>query len=367
MSLRSVLVVPARRAALAVSCAAALASSPLCAGCGAGERASSAGESGALPDDTDVPDTETPTTPDAPGCPAASSARTTVENARGTLVGRLVVPAGCGPFPAVVIIPGSGSTDRDGNQVAAGIEPDTYKLLAEGLRDRGVASIRYDKAGIGASVSAAPRTEQELLFEMGADDAGLWVKKLRADGRFATITVVGHSEGSLLGMLVARETEIDGFVSIAGAGRPIGDVLRDQLEGLPDEDRERANAILDQLEAGELVTDIPQNQVFMSLFRPSVQPFIISWMKHDPAVELAAVTAPILLLQGTTDLQTKVEDAERLAGARPDATLVIVEGMSHTLKEATLSNASQADAYTDPSLPVVPRVFEAIEALIREE
>ncbi|WP_437328202.1 alpha/beta hydrolase [Sorangium sp. So ce381] len=362
MSFRSCLVVPARRAALAVSCVAALAWSPLGAGCGAGERASSAGGSDAHPDDTEVP-----TTPDAPECPEAASAKITVENARGTLSGTLVVPAGCGPFPAVVIIPGSGPTDRDGNQLAADIEPDTYRLLADGLRDRGIASIRYDKAGIGASVSAAPPTEQELLFEMGADDAGLWVKKLREDGRFATITVVGHSEGSLLGMLLARETAIDGFVSIAGAGRPIGDVLREQLEGLPNEDREKADAILGQLEAGELVADIPQTRLFMSLFRPSVQPFIISWMKHDPAVELAAVTAPILLLQGTTDLQTKVEDAERLAEARPDATLVIVEGMSHTLKEATLSNESQAAAYTDPDLPVVPRVFEAIEALIREE
>ncbi|WP_437280459.1 alpha/beta fold hydrolase [Sorangium sp. So ce375] len=367
MSLRSCLVVPARRRALAVSCAAALAVSPLGAGCRSGEPASSAGGNGAPPGDTEVPDAEVPPPPDAPACPEAASAEITVENARGALSGTLEVPAGCGPFPAVVIIPGSGPTDRDGNQAAAGIRADTYKLLAEGLRDRGVASIRYDKAGIGASVSAAPRSEQELRFEMGADDAGLWVKKLRDDGRFATVTVVGHSEGSLLGMLVAQETEIDGYVSIAGAGRPIGDVLREQLASLPAEDRERAYAILGQLEAGELVADVPQTQLFMSMFRPSVQPYIISWMKHDPAVEIAAVTAPTLLLQGTTDIQTKVEDAERLAGARPDAALVIIEGMNHTLKEATLSNASQNAAYADPSLPVVPRVFEAIEALIRQE
>ncbi|WP_437591670.1 alpha/beta hydrolase [Sorangium sp. So ce1000] len=361
MSLRSSLVVPARRAALVLSCAAALVCPPLAAGCSAGEDASSAGGGGALPDDAEVPPP-----PDAPGCPAAASAEITVENARGALSGTLVVPAGCGPFPAVVIIPGSGPTDRDGNQAATGIHPDTYKLLAEGLRDRGIASIRYDKAGIGASVSAAPR-EEELLFEMGADDAGLWVKRLREDGRFTTVTVIGHSEGSLLGMLVAQRVEVDGYVSIAGAGRPIGDVLREQLASLPGEDRERAYAILGQLEGGELVADIPQTQLFMSLFRPSVQPYIISWMKHDPAAEIAAVTAPTLVLQGTTDIQTKVEDAERLAGARPDAALVIVEGMSHTLKEATLSNASQNAAYADPSLPVVPRVFEAIEALVREE
>ncbi|WP_437816381.1 alpha/beta hydrolase [Sorangium sp. So ce1078] len=365
MSLRSSLLVPARRAAFVVSCAVALAWSPFGAGCGAGESESSAGGDGALPDPTEPP--PAPDEPNEPACPEAASVDITVENARGTLSGTLEVPAGCGPFPSVVIVPGSGPTDRDGNQAAGGISPDTYKLLAEGLRDRGIASLRYDKAGLGGSVSAAPRNEQELRFEMGADDAGLWVKALRDDGRFATVTVVGHSEGSLLGMLVAQATELDGYVSIAGAGRPIGDVLRDQLASLPDEDRAKAYEILGRLEEGELVEDVPQTELFLSLFRPSVQPYIISWMKLDPAVELEAVTAPILLLQGTTDIQVQVQDAELLAGARPDAELVLVEGMSHTLKEATLSSASQSAAYTDPSLPVVPRVLDAIEAFLPAE
>ncbi|WP_437601355.1 alpha/beta hydrolase [Sorangium sp. So ce590] len=360
MSLRSNLPVPARRAVFSLSCAAALACSPFGAGCRAGEGESSPGGSGALPGATDP----APNAPNAPTCPEAASVDILVENARGTLSGTLEVPAGCGPFPSVVILPGSGPTDRDGNQAAGGILSDMYKLLAEGLRDRGIASIRYDKAGIGGSVSAAPRAEQEMRFEMGADDAGLWVKALRDDGRFTTITVVGHSEGSLLGMLVAQAAEIDGYVSIAGAGLPIGDVLRAQLAGLPDEDREKGYAILDRLEKGELVEDVPQTELFLSLFRPSVQPYIISWMKLDPAVELKAVTAPVLLLQGTTDIQVQVQDAERLAGARPDAELVLIEGMSHTLKEATLSNASQNAAYTDPNLPVVPRVLDEIEAFL---
>ncbi|WP_437612429.1 alpha/beta fold hydrolase [Sorangium sp. So ce834] len=365
MSLRSSHLVPARRAAFVLSCAVALAGSPVGVGCGAGEGESSAGGDGALPDETEPPPAQD--TPNPPACPEATSVDIAVENAYGTLAGTLEVPAGCGPFPAVAILPGSGPTDRDGNQAAAGVAADTYRLLAEGLRDRGIASIRYDKAGIGGSASAAPRGEQEMRFEMGADDAVLWVKALRDDGRFATVTVVGHSEGSLLGMLAAQAIEVDGYVSIAGAGRPIGAVLRDQLAGLPDEDRERAYAILGRLEAGELVEDVPQTELFLRLFRPSVQPYILSWMKHDPAVELAAVKAPVLLLQGTADIQVGVQEAERLAGARPDAKLVLIEGMSHTLKEATLSSASQQAAYTDPSLPVVPRVFEEIGAFLRAE
>ncbi|WP_437308907.1 alpha/beta hydrolase [Sorangium sp. So ce388] len=361
MSLRSCLLVPARRAAFAFSCAAALASSCLASGCGAGEGGGPPpGGSSALPGDAEPP-------PDAPACPEAASAEITAENARGALAGTLEVPAGCGPFPAVLIIPGSGPTDRDGNQATAGMLADSYKLLAEGLRDRGIASIRYDKAGIGGSVAAAPREEQELRFDMGADDAALWVKKLRDDGRFATVTVAGHSEGALLGMLVAQRTPIDGYVSIAGAGRPVGAVLREQLASLPDEDRERAYEILGQLEAGELVEEVPQTPLFMGLFRPSVQPYIISWMKYDPAAEIEKVTAPILVVQGTTDIQVKVEDAELLAGARPDAELVVIEGMSHALKEATLSDASQQAAYTDPTLPVVARLFEALAGFIPAE
>lgn len=362
MSLRSCALVPARRAAFILSSAAALAWSPLGAGCSAGEVESgeaSAGGGDARPGESEPPQ-------GTPECPEAERAEITVENGLGALAGTLEVPAGCGPFPAVVIIPGSGPTDRDGNSVL-GVSANTYKLLAEGLRDRGIASIRYDKAGIGGSVSAAPRAEEDMRFEMGADDAALWVKKLRDDGRFATVTVVGHSEGSLLGMLVARTTAIDGYVSIAGAGRRIGDVLREQLAGLPDEDRARAYEILEQLERGERVADVPQTPLFLNLFRPSVQPYIISWMKLDPAVELQAVAAPVLLVQGTTDTQVPVRDAELLAAARPDAELVIIEGMSHTLKEATLDPASQQAAYTDPSLPVMPRLLEALASFIRPE
>lgn len=362
MSLRSRLMSPARCAGLALPCATALALSLLGAGCGAGTGSPPPGGGGAPPDDGGSPPDTTPP------CPEAASVDVTVENERGALKGTLVVPAGCGPFPAVVIIAGSGPTDRDGNQAAAGLVTDSYRLLAEGLRDRGIASIRYDKAGIGASVSAAPRAEKDMRFEMGADDAALWVEKLRNDGRFATVTVVGHSEGSLLGMLVARRTEIDGYVSIAGAGRPIGDVLREQLASALQQDPaliETANAIIDQLEQGQPVEDVPPS--LMNVFRPSVQPYVISWMKYDPAAELKAMTAPALLLQGTTDVQVPVTDAELLAAARPDAELVIVEGMSHTLKAATLSAASQNAAYTDPSLPVVPRVLEALEAFIPVE
>ncbi|WP_437679190.1 alpha/beta hydrolase [Sorangium sp. So ce131] len=350
----------ARGALVALPCVAALACAPFAVGCGG------AGGGGGEPHASDpLPGGgEQPPPVDVPPCPEAASVEITVENTRGALAGTLEVPGGCGPFPAVVIIPGSGPNDRDGNSAAAGLGASAYRLLAEGLRDRGIASIRYDKAGVGGSVGAAPRDAREFRFEMGADDAGLWVKRLREDGRFAEIAVVGHSEGSLLGMLVAKEVEIDGYVSIAGAGRPIGEVLREQLErAIPDgELRETAYGIIEALERGQLVEEVPS--ALVELFHPSVQPYMISWMAYDPAVEIEWVEAPIVIVQGTTDIQVAVEDAERLAGARGDAELVLIEGMNHVLKEASLEAEEQQRAYSDPGLPVVPRVFEVIEGFL---
>jgi len=127
----------------------------------------------------------------------------------GNLAGTLLTPSGSGPFPLVVIIAGSGPTDRDGNSPLLPGANNSLRLLAEGLAERGIASLRYDKRGVGGS-RAALAGEAELRFTTGADDAAAWVTKLRADPRFSTITVVGHSEGSLLGMLATQHSPVDG-------------------------------------------------------------------------------------------------------------------------------------------------------------
>jgi hypothetical protein len=91
-----------------------------------------------------------------------------------------------------------------------------------------IASVRYDKRGIGDSVAPGMK-EADLRFEMYVDDAAAWITKLRSDPRFSTITVIGHSEGSLIGILAASHAKGDADVSIAGIAKPAGQVLRDQL------------------------------------------------------------------------------------------------------------------------------------------
>ena len=183
--------------------------------------------------------------------------RPRLRNRFGAIEGTLVLPAACGPRPVALIIAGSGPTDRNGNQATLTAQP--YRLLASALAARGVGSLRYDKAGIAASAHAAP-SESDLRFEMGADDAVLLVTKLRADPRVGAVTIIGHSEGSLVGMLAAERVPVDGFVSLAGAGRPIAEILREQLvKAVKDPTLlAKANAIIASLVAGNTVSDVPK-------------------------------------------------------------------------------------------------------------
>ena len=149
----------------------------------------------------------------------------------GTMSGQLETPQGEGPFPLMVIIAGSGPTDRDGNSVALPGKNNSLKMLAESLAAEGVASIRYDKRGVGKNASLAGK-EEDLRFGHYIDDAAAWVQFAKTDERFSKVGIIGHSEGSLIGMVAAEKTDADAFISIAGAGRPIDQILLEQLEEL---------------------------------------------------------------------------------------------------------------------------------------
>jgi pimeloyl-ACP methyl ester carboxylesterase len=279
----------------------------------------------------------------------------------GTLYGSIDLPAGEGPFPIVVSIAGSGPTDRDGNQ--PGMKNNSLKLLGHGLAAQGIAVLRYDRRGIGQSRKTAPKDE-DLRFDMLADDLVAWVKLLRKDKRFSGVGIIGHSEGALVGMLAARRAPADAFVSLAGVGRRPHIVLREQLaKNLSPKLHEKSAWIIDELVAGRPVPDVPRD--LAGLFRPSVQPFLISEFKIDPAQEMASLKMPVLIVQGTTDTQVAVVDAKVLAAAKKDAKLLIIEGMNHVLRKAS-SQWEQLRSYFDPSLPLAPRLSEGIATFLRQ-
>ncbi len=267
------------------------------------------------------------------------------------------------PWPVVLLISGSGPTDRNGNSPMLPGENNSLRMVAEALAARGIASVRYDKRGIGASRSAMG-SEADLRFEMYADDAATWAQQLRADRRFSTVTIVGHSEGSLLGMLATRRAKADAYVSIAGVGRPADQVLHDQLAaGAPAALAAEADRAMALLVAGKTADSV--SPALAALFRPSVQPYIISWFRYDPSAELRTLGVPVLILQGTTDFQVTVEDARLLAAADPKATLLIVDGMNHVLKMVPADQAAQVRSYSDPSLPVAPQLIDAIATFVK--
>ena len=298
----------------------------------------------------------------AAAAPRASDTVSVLTQA-GTLHGTLELPAGARPVPVVLVIAGSGPTDRDGNSAALPGKNNSLRQLAESLAARGVASVRYDKRGIAAS-RAAMRAEADLRFEHLADDAAAWLRQLRADPRFPTVAVVGHSEGSLIGMLAARTAGADGVVSLAGSGRRASDVLRSQLAGqLPPPLRATSDSILAALESGRTVDSTPP--VLGALYRPSVQPYLVSWFRHDPAEVVRSLAVPVLVAQGTHDFQVDTSDARRLAQARPGVELLLVPGMNHVLKMSPAERAAQLPTYGDSALAVPGELVEGIARFVR--
>jgi len=278
------------------------------------------------------------------------------------LHGTLLTPAGQTTAVAV-IIPGSGPTDRDGNN-PLGVSAGTYRLLAEGLAAEGIATLRIDKRGIGASAFALT-SEADLRFDAYAADARAWAAEAATRAGQPCAWLIGHSEGSLVALEAVQtpDDRICGVISLSGAGRPAATVLREQMAGMPEPLKTQAFSALSELEAGRTVPDAPPQ--LAALFRPSVQPYLISWLPLDPAKLAAAYRGPLFIGQGTTDLQVKMTDAEALSAARPDATLVPFEGVNHVLKVAPADPAGNAATYRDPSLPLAPGVVDAVAAFIK--
>jgi len=275
------------------------------------------------------------------------------------LHGTLLTPDGQTRAVAVIIA-GSGPTDRDGNS-PIGVAGATYRLLAEGLVERGIATVRYDKRGIAQSAPAAT-AEADLRFDHMAEDARGWARLATETTGQPCAWLIGHSEGALVAQVAANGTDgICGLVLLSGAGRPAGTVIREQLAPVPEPLKTQAFAALAELEAGRTTEGPP---ALAALFRPSVQPYLISWLPLDPAALLAGYDGRVLIGQGSTDIQTGPADAQALAAAQPNARLVTWDGVNHLLKIAPADRAANAATYADPSLPLAPGVVDSVADFI---
>ncbi len=277
----------------------------------------------------------------------------------GDIHGVLLMPETEQPCPLVIIIAGSGPTDMNGNTSMANLNNNSLKLLAEALAGEGIASIRYDKRGIGKS-AAAIISEEQLRFEHYIDDAAAWADMFAGDGRFSTIAIAGHSEGSLIGMIAAQKSNaVKAYISIAGCGRPAYEVVEEQLRRQPEHIQRKAAAINKELCEGRTVEAVPND--LASLYRASVQPYLISWFRYNPATEIAKLRMPVLILHGDKDIQVATEEAQKLYAARLFSSFYIIKDMNHVLKHCESNDMlGQLDAYQNPTLPVKQELVEHI-------
>ncbi|MFB4167968.1 alpha/beta fold hydrolase [Virgibacillus sp. JSM 102003] len=224
--------------------------------------------------------------------------------------------------------------------------------------------MRYDKRSVGKNVEAAI-PEKELDFNQFVHDANAWVEQLVQDEANTKVGIIGHSQGSLVGMLAAQVSNPDAFISLAGAGHPIDQVLYDQIQGqLSGELLQESEEILKKLKQGKQVKYVSQE--LMSIFRPSVQGFMSSWMQYDPAWEFAKLEIPTLIVNGDNDIQVPVKDAQLLKDANKMSELLVVEKMNHVLKEATKDSQGNMEAYTNPELPLASGLMDGIIGFLKE-
>lgn len=269
--------------------------------------------------------------------------------------------------PVVLIIPGSGPTDRDGNN-PLGITAAPYRLLAEALATQAVSSVRIDKRGLGGSKGAVADGNKVTIADYVTDTHN-WIAAIRKRTGVKCVWVLGHSEGSLVALAAAQQPDgMCGVISVSGAGRKLSDVIRDQLRANPANAPllDQAMAALDTLEKGQHVDVSGMNPALLRLFAPQVQDFLIDDFRHDPAKLAASLKLPLLIVQGERDIQVSAADARALAAAQPKAKLVLVPAMNHVLKDvANDDRSANVATYSDFSLPVDSALVDAVASFVK--
>jgi uncharacterized protein len=262
------------------------------------------------------------------------------------LFGTLFMPKTGSNFPLVIIIAGSGPTDRNGNS-NMGLQTNCYTKLADSLVMKGIACFRFDKRGVAESADSTMK-EDDMSFDTYIADTKAWINYLKENYTFSKIIIAGHSEGSLVGMQSIENA--NAFISIAGPGESIDKTLKKQLKGKLGPLEPLVMKQMDSLKAGKKVTCTDKN--LMSVLRPSVQPYMISWMKYDPAKTIASIKKPCLIVQGSKDLQVKSSDAQLLKKANPKAQMVLIKKMNHVLVDVDGADDENMITYSNPDLPL---------------
>lgn len=278
----------------------------------------------------------------------------------GQLAGVLTPPTDDGPV--ILVIPGSGPTDRDGNN-PMGVTAASYRLLAEALGARGIGSVRIDKRGMFGS-AATGVDPNAVTIAAYADDVAAWADAARTATGRQCVWLLGHSEGGLIALAaVQRSGPVCGVILVAAPGRKLGDVMRQQLRANPANAPilDDALSAIDRLETGERVDVSAMHPALQGLFAPQIQGYLIDLFSHDPAALARDVKLPLLIVQGGNDTQVPEADGDALRAAQPAARYLVLPAMNHVLKDVPQGDpAANAAAYGDPSRPISPGLVDAV-------
>jgi pimeloyl-ACP methyl ester carboxylesterase len=281
----------------------------------------------------------------------------------GNLYGELEMPAANFNGQVALIIAGSGPTDRNGNSAIMSGKNNSLKMLAQELAMQGIATLRYDKRGVGLSNEAGV-SEAEMTFEMFIDDAKAWVNLLLKDTRFTKVYTIGHSQGALIASVLATEVlEVKGTILISGTSQSADEIIEAQLKGLPEGLQIEAKQVMESLRSGKTVPEV--TMFLASVFRPSVQPFLISWMKYQPKAYMAKTKVPMLVVHGENDIQVPDWHTDSLVAANANAKVYKVTGMNHVLKDAPMQRDANLATYSNPDLNLSAGLVDGIAGFIK--
>jgi uncharacterized protein len=289
-----------------------------------------------------------------------------------TLPGTLTLPATVsGKIPVVLIVAGSGPTDRNGSSIAPDYtgplpRPNMYAQLAWQLAQQGIASVRYDKRSLGENLKRI--VIANTSWDDFINDVTAGAKQLSADARFSRVVLLGHSEGAGLALEAAnRGAPASAVIMASGAGRKYLPIIHEQLSRQLDSATLIAydSAMATYLRGGTPSADLPP--ALMSLLHPDNRKFMQGASAYDPPPKIAHVKVPVLIVQGAYDGQVSLDaDAKVLAAAQPAAKLVVLPTTNHVLKAASSAAlATQVPLYMDPRTPIAPEVATTISTWIK--
>jgi uncharacterized protein len=296
------------------------------------------------------------------------------------LAGTLQIPAGDGPWPALVLLAGSGPTDRNGNQPPA-LVTNLLKQIAQGLADKGIVSLRFDKRGMYASAAALPKDTAKygdfFSWENFVGDAAAACRFLRQQPRVDPnrVGILGHSEGGQLAMEAARLLKSEGhppavLILISTPGRPAGAILTDQLKNIlvsqgatPQQTDyflgENARIMHAILQSGQVPPDVPPG--LANLYPRYLGKFFHGELAMDPCKLAADFSGPVLVIAGSADTQDSPEseakalDAALAARKGDEHVLTIIPGASHNMKMPLKPDDPGFDG------PVAPAAMDQLE------